>query len=153
MLASNPLPFFLDNLCDRGVDDYIRYSELYLAYVKFLSKLKRRIVSRKEFNNVLLQEGLESRRTSKTLKDGEYENGYFVEGIKLKDKWENEIMQVMSIMHDFSLSSAYREFKSELLHKQHNLHNFVDNGEKKPKNDENVNYDDIEEEDLSEKTT
>ena len=103
-MASNPLPFFIGNCCERDLDEYILHPDLFSAYCKFLIHFKRRIVSRKEFNQVLDQEGLTPRRTTKYVKDPGDDtktiatiNGYIIEGVNLKIDWE-EIMQKMLIM-------------------------------------------------------
>jgi hypothetical protein len=88
ILSSNPLSIFLNKLCDRGRDYFISYPELYNAYIQFLMRLKRRIVSRKEFCEVLEKEGLYWRRTSKTLSDGNYERDQWIETIRLKPNWK-----------------------------------------------------------------
>ena len=87
IMASNPLSLFLSHFCERSFESYVRYQVLYMAYCHFLAKIKRRKVSRKEFNEVLLDEGLESRRTSKPKGEGQYEVNFYVEGIDLKPDW------------------------------------------------------------------
>jgi len=80
IMASNPLPYFLEKCCYHNPIEFVRYSELYMSYTKFLAMNKRRIVSKKEFSKILIAEGLENRKTSKEgLVD------FYVEGIKLKD--------------------------------------------------------------------
>lgn len=82
VMASNPLPMFIDCGCEKDNTAYVRYSELYTAYVGFLSKHKRRIISRKEFTSILTSEGYEIRRTSK--KEGEeWQNDNWIEGLRL----------------------------------------------------------------------
>lgn len=79
IFASNPLSMFINEYCKRGIGCYMKYSELYLAYVKYLLKHKKRKVTRKEFKSVLEDEGLDVTRTTKDM-----ESGYFIEGIELK---------------------------------------------------------------------
>jgi len=81
--ASNPLSLFLNTYCHRDGTGYIRYGTLYNAYVQFLSKKKRRIVMRKELNQMLSLEGLETRRVSKCVDiiADKYERDQWVEGI------------------------------------------------------------------------
>jgi len=122
IMASNPLPLFLEHACYRDEKGWVMHSKLYSAYNSFLNKSKRRVVNRKEFNQVLIQEGLEQRRTSHSI-DGTIESGYFIEGLCLKSNWENEIMQIMQIMHGFTVSSPRKETNSEVEHNLHNLHN------------------------------
>lgn len=87
IMASNPLPFFLENFCYRSHEVYVSHSELYNSFCKFLTKTKKRLVSRKEFNGVLLQEGLEQRRTTKKI-NGNFERNYWVEGVTLKENFK-----------------------------------------------------------------
>lgn len=79
ILASNPLPFFIDYFCYQNPIKYVRYSKLYLTYTTFLKVNKRRIVSKKEFTKILNAESLETRKTSH---DGEID--YYVEGLEIK---------------------------------------------------------------------
>ncbi len=83
ILASNPLSLFIKENCNREENLFMRYSELYTNYVKYLIKNKRRKISRKEFSGVLEEEGLEVIKTSKKIGD-DFVNGNFIEGIELK---------------------------------------------------------------------
>jgi len=104
-MASNPLPYFINHCCIREPNEWILHPDLFSAYCKFLQHFKRRLVSRKEFNNVLDMEGLTPRRTTKYEKGNPNDplettntiNGYIIEGISLKVDWE-ELMQIMQIM-------------------------------------------------------
>ena len=82
--ASNPLSIFINEHCCRGTELYMKYSELYLNYIKYLLKNKRRKISRKEFKNVLDDEGLDVSKTTKYEGDQAI-NGYFIDGIEMKD--------------------------------------------------------------------
>ncbi len=82
IMASNPLSFFIKQHCKRGYYLFMRYSELYIAYRKYLHSIKRRKIGYKEFNDVLALEGLETVKTSKKIGE-EYINGRFIEGIEL----------------------------------------------------------------------
>lgn len=84
MKASNPLSFFIKQQCTLDYNSFVRYSDLYNAYCLYLIQFKRRKVSRKEFNNALENEGLFYRKCNKKI-DQEFENGYFIEGLKLND--------------------------------------------------------------------
>ena len=90
IMASNPLPIFIELFCDREIpSDKIKYSEFYLAYLKYLIVNKKRAVSRKEFKKVLDQEGLEVEK--KTI---DYESAFYIQGVKLKDDWEKMIKTI-----------------------------------------------------------
>lgn len=84
IMASNPLSNFINKHCTKEYGKYMRYSELYMAYRKFLHDHKKRRVSYKEFNDVLALEGLEVVKTSKKVGE-DWVNGSFVEGLELKD--------------------------------------------------------------------
>lgn len=88
VMASNPFVKFAELCC--YVDNpslYVRYSALYLAYVKFLKVNKRRVISKKEFSKTLDLEGYEVRKTWK-LVGGVSVNDRFVEMVDLKQEWD-----------------------------------------------------------------
>lgn len=84
ILASNPLSYFLKMKCKKEEEGFIRYSEIYTAYRKYLYENKKRRVGYKEFNDVLAMEGIEIRRTSKKIGET-FVNDRFVEGLVFKD--------------------------------------------------------------------
>ena len=100
IMASNPLPFFLQHFCTFDVTGYVRKSELYNAYVKFLTKNKRRVVTTKEFNQILLTEGYEVRRTYKNNERDEW-----IECLTLNSNWDNLIINSMSLSKLSNLSN------------------------------------------------
>lgn len=86
VMASNPLPYFIETYCFHNPDYYIRYSELYLAYIGFLKYSNRRMVSKPEFTKALDMEEIEVKRTTKTDKNGHYETDRWIVGYKLKSE-------------------------------------------------------------------
>lgn len=88
--ASNPLSHFIEKHCRKGTELYMKYSELYLSYIKYLLYNKRRKISRKEFKNVLDDEGLDVSKTTKYEGD-KIINGYFIDGIEMKEYEEETI--------------------------------------------------------------
>lgn len=76
-MASNPLPIFIKTRCKVESNLYHRYNELFLEYIQWLKKNKKRQISKKEFSKHLSEEGYEVRKTSK---EGEID--YYVEGLK-----------------------------------------------------------------------
>lgn len=88
--ASNPLSLFIRENCRKGPELYMKYSELYLAYVKYLLNNKKRKISRREFKNVLDDEGLDVSKTTK-YEGSDAINGYFIDGIEMKEFDEIEI--------------------------------------------------------------
>ena len=80
IMASNPLPAFIEECCYRDNPNLIcSYSKFFSQYCLFLNKKKRRIVGKKEFSKMLNVEGLEHRRSSK---DGIID--YYIFGVDLK---------------------------------------------------------------------
>lgn len=97
--ASNPLPLFLQLCCDVGkMDRWITFSDLYGNYTSFLSKNKRRVVSRKEFGGALLQEGWRGHRTMKKKEGQGYIYDNYIEGISMKEGWENKIIANIAVI-------------------------------------------------------
>jgi len=104
ILASNPVPLFVDEYCDKNEDFFCSLSELYTIYVQYLKKMKKRRVKLKEFKAALEDEGYWIERTTKKV-DEEFKTGNWIMGIRLK-----EIMQHMPIIQDSPLSSR-KEYK------------------------------------------
>ena len=84
ILASNPLSIFIKRCCDVGDEEYISYSKLYTAYVKFLITNKKRKVKMGEFKSALETEGYWMERNSKKDDDGSWRSGNWVNGLNLK---------------------------------------------------------------------
>ena len=80
IMASNPLPVFIEQYCHIAVSYYNRYSEVYTSYCRYLVKHNKRVISKKEFSKLLDIEGYENRKTSK---DGQID--YYIEGFMLKN--------------------------------------------------------------------
>ena len=57
--ASNPIDVFLGEGYERHPDGRVRYSDVFNAYKRWLSARKRRIVTKKEFREALVQEGFD----------------------------------------------------------------------------------------------
>jgi len=90
IFSSNPLSFFINKACKKEYSTYMRYGELYIAYRSYLSHHKKRAITYKEFNEILTIEGLEVQKTSKKIND-EWVNDRFINGIVLKNNWEDLI--------------------------------------------------------------
>jgi len=80
MMASNPLPYFIDKCCKKDEYGWISYNELYVKYTHFLKMSKKRKVSRKEFKSALESEGFWVDRTAKKFGD-DWKSGYYVDGL------------------------------------------------------------------------
>lgn len=87
IMSSNPLPYFIETYCDNDAEGFIRYSELYMAYVGYLKQKKLRIISKKEFSSALTEEGYEIRRTTKTI-DEMYQTDRWIEGIRWNTNYD-----------------------------------------------------------------
>jgi putative DNA primase/helicase len=91
IMASNPLPLFINECCDRNEGSFITYDELYTYYILFLKALKKRRVLRKEFKASLEDEGLFVEKCNKKLDDdtGIWKSTYWVDGIQIKDNFND----------------------------------------------------------------
>lgn len=117
--ASNPLPFFIRDHCERGSFDlFVSYGELFSAYKEYLRRNKKRVVSRKEFVIGMENEGLFSRKCSKTV-GGKVENGWFFEGICLKNDWKTAFSpkNVTNVPNStkIPLQSLYRDLSEKTV--------------------------------------
>ena len=89
IMSSNPLGIFLEHFTYNDTHQKVRYSELYTIYCKFLKKIKRRIISKKEFGKFLTHEGLEHRRTTY-----QQERGWFIDDLNIFMDWENRLKKL-----------------------------------------------------------
>jgi putative DNA primase/helicase len=136
IMASNPLSHFIDKTCEKGYDLFMRYSELFVAYRKYLRFNKKRAIGYREFNEILANDGFEVERTTKKV-NGEFLTGKFILGVQIKSEWEKEVnMQIMQDMYDSTLLSLYRGIEGEHKHNQHKEHN-------NPKEDEIQDYEEL----------
>ena len=88
MMASNPLPIFIDKNCVKHPDNFESYNKMYSEYVKYLIHNKKRKVKLREFKNALENEGFYVEKTAFKI-DGEFKNGYYIIGLKLFDNFDN----------------------------------------------------------------
>lgn len=111
---SNPLATFIKERCYvEDPNEYVLYSKLYLEYVGWLQKRKMRKVTRREFSEVLENQGFEVMKTSKKV-DGEFNNNRFVLGIRI-----NFVTDVTVVLQS---TLENRTYKSD-IESQHNGHN------------------------------
>lgn len=106
ILASNPITLFLQERCDLNDSNYIKAKDLYHAYLTYLQENKRRIVKRKEFNQILAEEGFQAEHDKRKVeRDGqiEFENSYWIDGLKLKSSFSP--FSLFSPSHDLSKST------------------------------------------------
>jgi len=118
IIASNPLGLFIDNFCNHDPGLFIRYSELYTGYIKYLNKLKRRVIPKREFTKALENEGYEIRKTSKDY-NGVWVSDRFIEGIDLKDNF----VTLVTFVDVNSTLFPMRETNSKTQHESHKSHN------------------------------
>jgi len=93
IMASNPITMFIDACCIKDDNSFVSYGELYLAYVQYLKKHKKRRVLRKEFKIALEDEGIFVDRCSKKIdevNDG-WKSSMWVEGLILKGGWKSDM--------------------------------------------------------------
>ena len=93
IMASNPMPVFLEVCCYKGSDEFISYAELYTAYVTYLRANKKRKVSMKEFKSALEDEGFWVERESKKINEN-WKSGRWLTGVNLKLDWEEHLHDV-----------------------------------------------------------
>jgi len=110
MMASNPLPIFMEKYCVKDTSYFENYNKLYTEYVKYLIKHKKRKVKMKEFKSVLENEGLYVEKTAFKI-DGEFKNGYYVIGLKLFDNFDN--FDILSTSKDIYDSDSEKQQKSQ----------------------------------------
>lgn len=121
---SNPLSIFIKQECEvSNMNSMILYGRLYNEYVAWLSERKLRKVSHREFNTILENEGFLKIKTSRQI-NGEYINGYFVQGIKLKTEFGQERGSVtdVTVVTAPSTLFPYREKSLDPSHNSHNGH-------------------------------
>lgn len=125
--ASNPLIQFIDEHCDRKDENAcIRFSLLFMRYAQWLGERKKRIVKKKEFSAVLENEGFEIRKTT-LAKDGGFENGVFVFGLRFSDDGfefghAKPSVTIMRDMPIFPLRLSIDTTESNYKHNAHNAH-------------------------------
>lgn len=83
IMSSNPLPLFLESFCNKDVEAYVKSNELYNAYILYLNSQKKRKVSRKEFFDILADEGLFQVRACKN-----YITDRYIECVELNPDWK-----------------------------------------------------------------
>lgn len=89
MFHANPLKIFLKLFTHPDKLDSVRFSEFYIAYIKFLQKLGRMSISKKMVGILLDKEGIESQRATKNGVTGHY-----VEDIVLNLDWESVLDKI-----------------------------------------------------------
>lgn len=101
IMASNPLPLFIEECCVKDESAYISYGELYTAFVKYLLAHKKRKVKKGEFKSSLEIEGFWIDRTSKQSGEN-WQNGLWITGLRLKnDKELSESVNFVKNMNSF----------------------------------------------------
>lgn len=82
--ASNPLVYFIQDECEARDDYFVKSKDLYAAFTKYLTVHKKRIVRKKEFNQILGEEGYAPENIDKRQEDGSYLRTYWVLGLRLR---------------------------------------------------------------------
>jgi len=104
--ASNPLIIFIETCCEVGEPYvyFVKSKDLYHAYIQYLGFQKRRTIKRKEFLQILSEEGYQPDRKEKKVGDGVYENSYWIEGLRLKADWLVSAQNAQSAWYYHSIS-------------------------------------------------
>jgi P4 family phage/plasmid primase-like protien len=103
IMASNPISVFIAERCIISDSSYCKAKDLYHSYLTYLNENKRRIVKRKEFNQLLAEEGFQAEHKEKRINDN-YENSYWIEGLSLKP---NSALSAFSALDSHSTPHAY----------------------------------------------
>lgn len=100
IMASNPLPMFIDKFCNKEDNEFILYNEFYTQYIRYLQKERKRRVSRKEFRAALEDEGFWIEKASKKVDPTTeiYKSGLYIDGISLN----LELLELYEIMPNSS---------------------------------------------------
>lgn len=107
IMVSNPITEFFKNICEMEYNTYIRYSELYTAYIYYLDKLKKRVISKKAFSEALDREAILVEKTSKNY-NNIWVSDRWVIGVRLKPNWKE--LCDFSATYDYSSTLfPYRE--------------------------------------------
>jgi hypothetical protein len=86
-MVSNPFTEFIKQLCISDCNNYVRYAELYTAYIYFLTKEKKRIISKKAFSEALDREAILVEKNNKQI-NGIWISDRWVLGLSLKIDWK-----------------------------------------------------------------
>lgn len=92
IMASNPLTVFLQERCIQSDSFCVKAKDLYHEYLKYLQEKKRRIIRRKEFNQLLAEEGYQADHDKRKVERNGievWENSYWVDGLQLKKPFPN----------------------------------------------------------------
>lgn len=120
IMVSNPITEFIKDICVLDTNTYIRYSELYTAYTRFLDKHKKRIISKKSFSDALDREAILVEKNSKLI-NGVYVSDRWVIGICLKPNWK-ELCDSCDTCDSSYTSLSYIESKCKSEHISHKCH-------------------------------
>jgi P4 family phage/plasmid primase-like protien len=126
ILASNPLPIFLKDYCERDESSFILFNEFYTEFIKFLAVHKKRRVTSKEVKVALEDEGCWVERTSKKLNDT-FQSATWVTGIRFKTEKEQKRDKESNCADyvNYAQVSTYpltSSIKSKTMNNLHNLH-------------------------------
>ena len=128
ILESNPLSIFIKRYCVKDETRFVKYSEIYSYYSKFLKVNKKRVISHKEFSKHLVEEGYEINKTTRNI-DGVFQHSLFVESLYMISEINLvDFMLDVLIVHTFPLATSHIENKWENRYNEHNEHknqNFV----------------------------
>lgn len=109
VMASNPLPVFLNVCCYKEEEEFVSYAELYTAFVAYLKANKKRKVSQKEFKSALEDEGFWVERESKKV-NNDWKSGRWITGVNLTSDWKEHFYDVYDDLHEYPTQPPiYRE--------------------------------------------
>ena len=118
--ASNPLSVFIEKCCIKDNDAFVLSSELYTAYIHYLSENKKRRVKSSEFKSALEDEGYWIEKTTKYVNEQPISTRW-IERIKLKDNWKELVKKNAENDKNDTLSTPPIYLSSE-WENSHNCH-------------------------------
>jgi hypothetical protein len=99
----------LQDYCEPSEKDFVKAGEMYHYFTLFLRCKKQRLIKRKNFNQLLAEEGFGPEHTKKYI-EGEWTNSYWVLGLKFKDSVRSLNIPISLSSH---ISSYYIESEVE----------------------------------------
>jgi putative DNA primase/helicase len=121
LMNSNPLVYFLQEHCEQSEDGYEKAGEVYHQFVNYLKVHKKRIIKRRNFNQLMAEEGFEPEHTKKLIND-EWVMSNWITGLKLK-----KISLISLFSPSFHISSPYIGIQYETQEKKEKSENDINN--------------------------
>lgn len=122
--ASNPLIYFIQDHCELGEDYFVKSKDLYASFAKYLLNHKKRLVRKKEFTQILSEEGYAPELCDKKLSDGSWYKTYWVLGLRLKVSAESDNSAVFSTPYAIERDGVGNHTENTENFRETDLHSF-----------------------------